>query len=188
MKQPLAYCLFETSLGCCGIAWRESSDSNIPPAVALFQLPEATPQLTEERIALESGGRRSEPPPEIVRVIDKVQKHLAGDPQDFRDIVLDLEKMGSFAQDVYAAARDIPAGQTRTYGDIAKALNRPNAARAVGQTLGKNPIALIIPCHRVLAAGGKPGGFSAHGGQVTKAKMLAIEGVTIEPTESPNPE
>lgn len=178
MNRPLAYCLFETSLGYCGIAWREAGDSQTPPAVTLFQLPEATPALTEEKIAVDCGGRRSEPPPAIADVISKVCKHLAGDPQDFRDITLDLGAAGPFAQRVYAAIRDIPPGQTRTYGEIAKALNRPAAARAVGQALGKNPIALIIPCHRVLAAGGKPGGFSAYGGHATKTRMLAIEGFT----------
>ncbi|MGZ4959392.1 MAG: methylated-DNA--[protein]-cysteine S-methyltransferase [Methylomonas sp.] len=179
LKQRLAYCLFETPLGCCGIAWRESRDSQDLPAVALFQLPEATPALTEERIAQQCCIGRSEPPPEIARVIDKVCKHLAGDPQDFRDIALDLGVAGPFAQQVYAAIRDIPPGQTRTYGEIAKTLNRTGAARAVGQALGKNPIALIVPCHRVLAAGGKTGGFSAHGGYATKIRMLAIEGVSI---------
>lgn len=179
MKQPLSYCLFDTPLGCCGIAWRESDDSGNPPAVVSFQLPEATPEITEQRIMQDCCALRSEPPSAIVEIIRKVCRHLDGDPQDFRDVVLDLSKTGDFAQQVYAAARAIPAGQTRTYGEIAKALSCPNAARAVGQALGKNPIALIVPCHRILAAGGKPGGFSAHGGQATKAKMLAAEGVTI---------
>ncbi|MDD1622270.1 MAG: methylated-DNA--[protein]-cysteine S-methyltransferase [Methylococcaceae bacterium] len=179
MKQPLSYCLFDTPLGWCGIAWRESVDSSIPPAVISFQLPEVTPEITEQRIARDCGAHPADPPPTIAEVIRKVCKHLNGDPQDFQNVVLDLGKTGDFARQVYAAARAIPAGQTRTYGEIARALNRPNAARAVGQALGKNPITLIIPCHRVLAAGGKSGGFSAHGGLATKAKMLAIEGVTI---------
>ncbi|MGD0960067.1 MAG: methylated-DNA--[protein]-cysteine S-methyltransferase [Methylomonas sp.] len=179
MKQPIVYCLFETPLGWCGIAWRESGDSGAPPPVVLFQLPEATQETTERKIIQDCAGRRSEPPPEIAGIIRKVCKHLSGDPQDFRDIVLDLEGIGSFAQQVYAAARAIPAGQTRTYGEIARALNCRAAARAVGQALGRNPAALIVPCHRVLAAGGKPGGFSAHGGRTTKARMLAMEGVSV---------
>jgi len=92
-----------------------------------------------------------------------------------------LGGVGPFAQQVYEAARRIPAGQTATYGELAKAVDRPGAARGVGQALGKNPIPLIIPCHRVLAAGGKPGGFSAHGGQATKIRMLAIEGAAVGP-------
>jgi methylated-DNA-[protein]-cysteine S-methyltransferase len=138
--------------------------------------------MTKSRIARNSGGRMSSaPPPRIVEVIEKVRKHLQGGLQDFRDITIDLDGAGPFARQVYEAARRIPAGQTRTYGELAKALDRPAAARAVGQALARNPIGLIIPCHRVLAAGGKPGGFSAHGGRATKARMLAIEGVTFGP-------
>ena len=179
--KALAYCLFETPLGCCGIAWKESGDSNALPAVCLFQLPEATPEITESAIAKHCGvDQPSPPPPEIARVIGKVCKHFQGEPQDFRDVALDLTGAGSFAQQVYAAARAIPAGQTMTYGEIAKVLGRPLAARAVGQALGRNPVTLLIPCHRVLAASGKPVGFSAHGGVATKARMLAIEGVATQ--------
>lgn len=179
MKQ-VAYCLFETPLGWCGIAWSYSGQSRTPLAVCLLQLPEATAKMTELRIAERSGGRKSSvPPPPIAAVIRRVCKHLRGDIQDFQDIAIDLDSVGAFERQVYEAARTIPAGQTRAYGELAKTLGRPGAARAVGQALGKNPIGLIIPCHRVLAAGGKPGGFSAHGGRATKARMLAIEGVTF---------
>ena len=173
MKQA-AYSLFDTTLGWCGIAWSERDGR---PAVALLQLPEATADMTESRIAQASGARASSsPPPEIVQVIERVRRHLQCELQDFRDVAIDLDGVGLFARRVYEAARQIPAGETRTYGDLAQALNLPGAARAVGQALGRNPIAIIIPCHRVLAAGGKPGGFSAHGGRATKAKLLAIEG------------
>jgi O-6-methylguanine DNA methyltransferase len=185
MKQ-LAYCLFETPLGSCGIAWGEPEDSCTPPAVTFFQLPEATPKRTEARIARNAGARTaSTPPPRIAEVIQKVCRHLRGDIQDFRDVAVDLDGAGPFARRVYEAARLIPAGQTTTYGELARAVSRPAAARAVGQALGRNPIALIIPCHRVLAAGGKPGGFSAHGGRATKARLLAVEGVTFG-TPSPS--
>lgn len=182
MKQ-LAYCLFETPLGWCGIAWGERKNSSTPPAVTLLQLPEATAEMTESRIARNSGARRSsEPPPQIAEIIERVRKHLQGNIQDFRDVTVDLEAADPFARQVYEAARKITAGQIRTYGELAKALGQPTAARAVGQALGRNPIALIIPCHRVLAAGGKPGGFSAHGGRATKARMLAIEGAAFGPS------
>jgi DNA-3-methyladenine glycosylase II len=181
MKQT-AYCLFETPLGTCGIAWSKPGDSGKPLAVILFQLPEATRKLTEARIVRNSGAHQpSTPPTQIVAIIKRICKHLQGEGQDFRDITLDLGGVGSFAQQVYEAARRIPAGQTVTYGELAKAVNQPSAARGVGQALGKNPIPLIIPCHRVLAAGGKPGGFSAHGGQATKVRMLAIEGAAVGP-------
>lgn len=125
------------------------------------------------------------PPAEIARVIKMVRLHLEGKPQDFRGVPLDLEGAGPFARKVYEAAQYIPAGETRTYGEIAKALNQPGAAQAVGQALGRNPIPLIIPCHRVLAAAGKPGGFSAPGGKTTKARLLALEGVTLDPPSPP---
>jgi O-6-methylguanine DNA methyltransferase len=175
-----AYCLFETPLGTCAIAWSYAENSATSPAVTYLQLPEATAKLTESRIArCTRESHASVPPPPIAVLIDRVCKHLEGDIQDFRDVPLDLEGAGSFARRVYEAARQIPTGQTRSYGELARAVGRPAAARAVGQALGKNPVALIIPCHRVLAAGGKPGGFSAHGGRATKARMLAVEGATL---------
>jgi methylated-DNA-[protein]-cysteine S-methyltransferase len=147
--------------------------------VTLLQLPEATAERTEARIARNPGARKaSAPPPHISEVIEKLCKHLEGDIQDLRDIPVDLDGAGPFARQVYEAARRIPPGQTTTYGELAKAVGRPGAARAVGHALARNPIALIIPCHRVLAAGSKPGGFSAHGGLATKARMLAIEGLS----------
>ena len=176
----IAYCLFETPLGSCGIAWTEPGKSRTSPAVTLLQLPEATTEMTESRIARNAGARKSSaPPPQIAAVIKRVRRHLQGYLEDFRDVTLGLDGADPFARQVYQTARLIPAGQTTTYGELAKAVNRPTAARAVGQALGRNPIGLIIPCHRVLAAGGKPGGFSAHGGLSTKARMLAIEGVTF---------
>jgi methylated-DNA-[protein]-cysteine S-methyltransferase len=119
------------------------------------------------------------PPPRIAGIIKKVQKHLHGDVQDFLDIVVDLEAMGPFARQVYEAVRKIPAGRTMTYGELAAEMNRPTASRAVGQALGRNPIPLIVPCHRVLASGNGLRGFSAHGGVETKARMLEIEGAKV---------
>jgi methylated-DNA-[protein]-cysteine S-methyltransferase len=176
MKQT-AYCIFDTPLGSCGIAWSEDG----PPAVTRFQLPEATARMTESRIARSCGaGGPSAPPPQIADVIERISRHFGGDIQDFADVPVDLDGARPFARRVYEAARRIPTGETRTYGELARALGRPMAARAVGQALGRNPVALIIPCHRVLAAGGRPGGLSAHGGRATKARMLAVEGVKFE--------
>ncbi len=177
----VAYCVFETSLGPCGIAWREAESRSRPPAVIRFQLPEATEKLTEARLARYfEVGNAAEPPRLIADLIEKVRKHLSGDAQDFRQVAVDFEGAGPFAREVYETARQIPIGQTRSYGELAEIMGRPKAARAVGQALGKNPVALIIPCHRILGAGGKPGGFSAYGGRSTKATMLAIEGVTFD--------
>jgi O-6-methylguanine DNA methyltransferase len=179
MKQA-SYCIFETRLGACGIAWREAADSGSRPAVVLLQLPEATPQATESRIARKSGSSRpSVPPPRIDEIIEKIRRHLHGEVQDFRGVTVDLDGVAQFARQVYEAAREIPPGQTRTYGEIAKILGQPAAAQEVGQALSKNPVPIIIPCHRVAAAGGKPGGFSAHGGRATKFKLLALEGASV---------
>jgi DNA-3-methyladenine glycosylase II len=179
MKQT-EYSLFVTRLGICGIAWTVSDSRGGQPAVTFFQLPEATKKLTEQRIAAITGGRRANAPPSrIAGIIKKVQRHLKGELQDFQDIDVDLEGAGQFARQVYMVCRNIPAGKTMTYGELARAIKRPTAARSVGQALGKNPIPLIIPCHRVLASGNKPGGFSAAGGLATKERMLAIEGAII---------
>ena len=175
-----SYCLFETQLGTCGIAWRTPADSDAPPIVTAVQLPGATPQATESRIARKAGSsQRSAPPAEIAAIIEKIRKHLEGELQDFRGIALDLEDVGPFFRQVYEATREIPAGQTRTYGEIAKAVGHPLAAQEVGQAMAKNPVPIIVPCHRVSAAGGKLGGFSAPGGPATKAKLLALEGAPV---------
>ena len=177
---PIAYTLFDTELGGCGIAWKESVRSNEALLVIGFQLPEATVQLTEARIAERwTASRTDNIPPQISEIIKRVQLHFKGKAQDFRDIELDLDGTGQFAQQVYHAARAIPSGRTMTYGQLAEVAGCAGTARAVGQVMSKNPIPLIIPCHRVLASGSKPGGFSAHGGLATKTKMLEIEGVTF---------
>jgi len=179
MKQA-AYCLFETPIGTCGLAWVEIGASRKTPRVAFLQLPEATPKATEQRIARKSGGHRADVPPSaIAEVIEKIGKHLRGELQDFRDVPLDVGEVGAFVRQVYEAALRIPAGETSTYGELARAIGRPTEARAVGQALARNPIPIIIPCHRVLAAGGRFGGFSAHGARVTKARLLAIEGAKV---------
>ena len=179
MKQ-VAYSLFETPLGWCGIAWNEGPNSGAGYAATLFQLPEATAELTESRIARNSGAAKSSTIPlQVANVCKRVCHHLNGVPQDFRDIPVDLDGVGPFVRRVCDATREIPVGQTITYADLASALGRPSLARAVGRALGRNPIPLIIPCHRVMAAHGKPGGFSAWGGRVTKAKLLAIEGTVV---------
>ena len=175
-----SYCLFETPLGTCGIAWREPRDSASRPLVSAVQLPEATPEATESRIARKSGANRpSLPPPEIVAILERIRRHLGGDVQNFHSVALDLSEVAAFFRQVYEAAREIPPGQTRTYGEIATAVGQPNRAQEVGRAMAKNPVPIIIPCHRVAAAGGKPGGFSAHGGRATKSKLLALEGASV---------
>jgi methylated-DNA-[protein]-cysteine S-methyltransferase len=101
---------------------------------------------------------------------------LRGEPSDLSDVTIDVDKVPEFNRKVYDIARSIPPGATLTYGEIAERLGDKLLARDVGQALGQNPIPLIVPCHRVLAAGGKTGGFSAPGGVVSKLRLLTIEG------------
>lgn len=172
-----AFATFDTAIGLCGIAWNIPQQPGDVAVISGFQLPEATPARTIARIARRAEvAAPSEPPAEIVRVIERVRAHVRGETQDFRDVPVDLSELDDFPRAVLEALREIPAGKTGTYGELARQLNQPTAAQAVGKALGRNPIPLIIPCHRILAAGGKTGGFSAHGGWVTKSKLLAVEG------------
>ena len=175
MKQIL-YHIFETALGPCGLAWSDAETGR--PAVVYLQLPCATAEQTEERLA--ARGRRSETCPEnIAAVLEKIRMHLQGRLQDFSAVPLDLQGLGPFSLKVLAACREIRPGTTLSYGELARLIDHPGAARAVGQALAKNPIPLIIPCHRVLAANGGMVGFSAPGGVKTKARLLQLEGVAL---------
>lgn len=112
----------------------------------------------------------------MAEAVHAITELLAGRPHDFSRVVLDMGGATPFQQRVYALALRIPAGQTQSYGQLAEALGGRHLARAVGQALGRNPFAPIVPCHRVLAAHGRAGGFSVHGGSATKLRMLATEG------------
>jgi methylated-DNA-[protein]-cysteine S-methyltransferase len=114
-------------------------------------------------------------------LIGDIQRHLAGRPIDFSGVEVDLEGIDEFRRKLYAALRSVGAGRTVTYGELAKQLGMTGweGARDVGEAMGKNPVPIVIPCHRVLAAGNKPGGFSAYGGVTTKQKLLALEGVRL---------
>jgi methylated-DNA-[protein]-cysteine S-methyltransferase len=164
--------IFETPIGACGIAWSDKG-------IAGLQLPEANADLTRARMRRRwTGAVESAPPTDVQRAIDRVLALLAGGAVDLGDIPLDLAAAPDFHRKVYDVARTIPPGQTMTYGEIAKKLGVPHESREVGQALGRNPIAIIVPCHRVLAADGKMGGFSANGGVATKRRILEIEGAS----------
>src|SRR5260370_8411433 len=144
-----------------------------------LQLPEATAQGTRSRMGRRgAGAAETEPPPGVQHAIDRVLALLKGEAIDLGDIALDLEAAPDFHRQVYAVARTIPSGQTMTYGEIAKKTGVPHESREVGQALGRNPVAIIVPCHRVLGADGKMGGFSANGGIATKRRILEIEGAS----------
>jgi methylated-DNA-[protein]-cysteine S-methyltransferase len=169
MPRALGFCLFDTAIGACGIAWTDA-------ALASVQLPEATPEGTRARLLRYVGEVPEGPAPAFVQdAIGRIQKLLAGEHDDLRDLPLELAGVPAFHQRVYEVTRAIPPGEVLTYGEVARRLGDPGASRAVGQALGHNPFAPVIPCHRVLAAGGRSGGFSAEGGANTKLRMLEIE-------------
>jgi methylated-DNA-[protein]-cysteine S-methyltransferase len=118
-------------------------------------------------------------PPRVASLLERLQRHWAGEPQRYDDVQVDVSGVPAFHRAVYAAARGLGVGQTCTYGELAARLGVPGAARAVGQALARNPLPLVVPCHRVLAAGGRPGGFSAPGGLATKVRLLGAEGVVL---------
>ena len=131
------------------------------------------------------GAEPGEPPPEVAEAVAAVQRYFAGEATDFSRFKLDLGEQDDFFRRIYAAARQVAWGRTTTYGALAKELGAgPEAARDVGQAMARNPVALIIPCHRVLAAGGKIGGFSAPGGSTAKMRMLELEGIRLGPPPS----
>jgi methylated-DNA-[protein]-cysteine S-methyltransferase len=167
------FALFETSIGSCGITWSERG-------IRGLQLPETDPLATRRTLTSRfPGAVEAVPPPNVQRGIDAIVLLMRGDRADLNFVQLDLDGVPAFHQRVYDVARTIPAGATLTYGDIAKRLGDAGSARAVGQALGRNPIPVIVPCHRVTAAGGRTGGFSAPGGAATKLKLLAIEGAQL---------
>ena len=168
------FAVYDTALGSCGIAW------NAGGRVIGSQLPEATLGETVDRMrARFPSARQSEDmPPPVIEAIEGVRRLLAGQTHDERELLtvcLDDSQLPEFNRRVLALTRRIPVGQTLTYGEVATRLGEPGAARAVGQAEGSNPFAPIVPCHRVMGAGGVGTGFSAHGGVQTKLRLLAIE-------------
>lgn len=165
----IAFSLFDTPVGACVVAWGDSG-------VVGIQLPEGSDAKTKARLLRRfPSAVEAEPRSAIIPAIEAIRALLSGEAADLSFIRLDETGIGDFDKKVYAVARDIPPGRTLTYGEIAKRLGDPNAARAVGRSLGANPWPIVVPCHRVLGADGRIGGFSAHGGAETKVRMLAIE-------------
>jgi methylated-DNA-[protein]-cysteine S-methyltransferase len=178
MGKRQQYRVFETAGGFCAIAWSDTG-------ITRFQLPASTAAATERNLRRRlSDAAPGTPPSYVATLIEAVCRYFAGAPIDFSDVRLDLDGQDPFAQRIYAALRRVGWGRTTTYGALAKQIGAgPEAARDVGQAMAQNPVPLIIPCHRVLAAGGKLGGFSAPGGASTKIRMLELEGVRLGPPE-----
>lgn len=170
------FTLFDTPIGRCGIAWGAQG-------LVAVQLPEGSERGTRARILRRVPGAREAAPPADVQVaLDGIGALLRGQPVDLSGIALDMGRVPPFDRRVYEVARTIPAGATLSYGEIASRLGARDAARDVGRALGRNPFAIIVPCHRVVAAGGKLGGFSARGGVSTKLRLLAIEAAHVNGT------
>jgi methylated-DNA-[protein]-cysteine S-methyltransferase len=164
--------IFDTPLGAIGLAWNDVG-------LVRLQLPETTAALTRERLVEDCGPceeTTEAAAPDWVRdAVARLRRHLETGREDLTAIRLDLSGVTRFQRRVLEAALAVPPGRTVTYGELAQSIGSPNATRAVGQALGRNPLALIIPCHRILAAGQRPGGFSAPGGLDTKRVLLEIE-------------
>ena len=168
--------LFDTAIGPCGVAWSASG-------LVAVQLPERDRAATERRLIAKAGSAGAAlPPSEIASLVGDIARYLLGERIDFSTAAVDLSTVDEFRRSLYQALRSVGFGNTTTYGALAKhlGLEGPEAARDVGAAMGKNPMPVVIPCHRVLAAGGKLGGFSAPGGVTTKQKLLALEGVHFD--------
>ena len=167
------YTLFDTPLGTCAIAWTERG-------IARTYLPEPSAEAVRARLLRRlPDAQEAAPPDDVRRLIGEISRLLAGEPVDLAWVTLDDDAVPEMHRMIYAAARTIPAGSTLTYGDIARRLGDVTLARQVGEALGRNPFPIVVPCHRVLAAGGRTGGFSARGGTETKMQLLRIEGAVL---------
>ncbi len=167
--------LFDTPVGRCAIAWTALG-------IRALQLPGLTDAATLRRLDLRGPPVPvMAPPSEVANVIRQVVALLHGEAMDLRSVALDQAGIPPFHRRVYDITCNILAGQTRTYGEIAAELGEPGAARAVGHALGRNPHVILVPCHRVLAAGGRSGGFSAGEGVATKLELLLIERAQFGP-------
>ncbi|HEY0621694.1 methylated-DNA--[protein]-cysteine S-methyltransferase [Sphingomonas sp.] len=174
MMVDSGYHLFETAAGFAAIGWNAKGISS-------FRLPAGTAREVERSLLRRLSGAKPVSPPSPVRaVVDDVRRYFAGERVDFAGVPVDLGPQEPFFDRVYGVVRQLGWGETATYGAVARVLEAgPEFAREVGRAMAANPLPLIIPCHRVTAANGRIGGFSAPGGSLSKARMLAIEGVEV---------
>ena len=173
LMSTVAFATFETTVGTCAVAW------SVGGIVGTW-LPGASAAATRRAVLRRHPDAvEAAPSGPVAAAIDGITRLLAGEDVDLGGVELDLSDVPEFQRDVYAVARTLPRGVTMTYGEIAARVGAPGAAQAVGQAMGHNPFPIVVPCHRVVAAGGGNGGFSAPGGVDTKLRLLAIEGATL---------
>ncbi|TWG96894.1 methylated-DNA-[protein]-cysteine S-methyltransferase [Mesorhizobium sp. J18] len=183
-SSPIEYMLVDTAIGPIGIAWN---------AVGLVrvQLPERDAEKTEKALTARLGHviRHDEAtsplPPMIASLVGLLRRYAEGEAVDFSAVPVDFDGVDPFRKAIYRTARKLGFGETTTYGALAAEAGFPNAARDTGTALGRNPVPIVVPCHRILAAGGKLGGFSAPGGTTTKQKLLMMENARTDPPDSP---
>ena len=170
-----SWCVFDTTIGPCGLAWSAAG-------ITRLRLPERDAATLVGRLASVTGAAdAAAPSPTIAAAISLLRDYFLGRAVSLDGIGVDLSRVTPFHRQVYEALRKVRRGTTTTYGALARAVGEPGAARAIGQAMGRNPVPVIVPCHRVTASGGKPGGFSAPGGIVTKERLLVLEGASLGP-------
>ena len=176
------YHLFETAAGFVALSWNHAG-------ISALRLPAASEHEADRALLRRCPDAvRTDPPPGVGAIVDAVTRYFAGERIDFSTMPVDMGEQDPFFEQVYALVRKLEWGETTTYGAVAKALGvGPEFARDVGQAMARNPVPLIIPCHRVTGAGGRIGGFSAPGGSMSKARMLELEGVVIDARPAPEP-
>jgi methylated-DNA-[protein]-cysteine S-methyltransferase len=178
----MPWTLFDTPIGSCGVAWSDAG-------LTWVQLPEEDRAATRTRLrskvpeASRAMASAKLTPPWVKDAIARVRGHLGGKAQDLTRVPLDVSRLTPFTVKVFRATQAVPAGRTATYGELARLAGSPGASRAVGRAMAQNPFPVVVPCHRVVAAGGGAGGFSAYGGLVTKEKILTLEGGTLAPSK-----
>src|SRR6478609_7668663 len=169
---PLYYTLIPTALGPLGLGWSDAGIQRI-------YLPEVTPEATAARLEAKGYKKRRAVPKHLDKSAKRIAQHLRGRPVDLGEVLLDLEHLPEPRRRIYDTLRKVPSGTTLTYGELAELAGMPGTQQSVGTAMGENPCPVVVPCHRVLPATGKLGGYSGPGGAETKARILRIEGVNI---------
>jgi methylated-DNA-[protein]-cysteine S-methyltransferase len=172
-KTDSGYGSVETALGWLGLGWSRER-------LCAVSLPEPTREACLRSLRRRLPHLAECPlPAALTPLVERLRAYAAGSQDDFTDVAVEFGARDAFALDVYRAARTLAYGQTTTYGGLADLAGHPGKAQAVGQTLGANPVPIVVPCHRIVAAGGRMGGFSGAGGVVTKRRLLDLEQATM---------